>query len=266
MKKKVETATPSTRPMWSGRISIGLVNVPVKLYTMIHEQAFSFRLLHKDDGQPLKYERVCVRDEKVVKWGDVVRGYEVRKNEFVVFEKDEIESARPDSDERIRVDRFIDYLSMDPIYFEKSYILTPDKSEDAYSLLLEALRRLGKAGVGRVTMRTKEYPCLIYAYKGALILTTLHYSYEVVDPGDMEEIVKFKEPGKAELDMAIKIISNLSGEFDISLYRDGFREKIEALIKKKVSGETIVAEEPKKEEVKELMAALQETVRQLKKK
>jgi DNA end-binding protein Ku len=263
MAKVTEKAKPSTRPIWRGRISIGLVNVPVKVFAMIHEQAFSFRLLHKKDGHPLKYERVCVKDNKVVEWSDVVKGYEVRKNEFVLLKKDELESIRPESDERIRIDKFIEYLTIDPVYFEKSYILVPDKSADAYSLLLTAFRNLGKAGIGTITLRTKEYPSLIHVYKDALVLTTLRYAYEVVDPGDMEELKGLKEPKREELEMAVKIINNLSGEFDISSYRDTYVEKVEKLIEKKMKGETIVAEAPKKEEVKELMVALQETVQKL---
>lgn len=263
---RVKSAKPSSRPIWTGMISIGLVNVPVKLYSMIQSQGFSFRLLHKEDGQPLKYERVCVKDEKVVSWDDVVKGYEVRKNEFIVIEKEELDSIRPESDERIRIDKFIDYLSIDPVYFEKSYILVPDKSDDAYSLLLTSFQSLGKAGVGKVTLRTKEYPSLIHAYKDALVLTTLRYAYEVVDPHDVEELKGLKEPKKSELSMALKIIENLSGEFDISEYRDTYLERVEKLIQKKMKGETVRAEAPKKEEVKELMVALEETIKQLGKK
>jgi DNA end-binding protein Ku len=266
MIKNLEKASPPSRPMWKGRISIGLVNVPVKIYSMIHDQAFSFRLLHREDGHPLKYERVCVKDNKVVDWKDVVKGYEVRKNEFAVFEKEEFEAIKPESDERIRIDKFIDYLTIDPVYFNSSYILAPDKSEDAYGLLLNAFENLGKAGIGKITLRTKEYPSLIHVWKGALVLTTLRYAYEVVDPRDMEELSDIKKPSKEELDMAVKIIQNLSGEFDISEYHDTYREKVEELIEKKMKGETVVAETPKKEEVKELMAALEETVKQLKRK
>jgi DNA end-binding protein Ku len=250
MIKNLEKASPPSRPMWKGRISIGLVNVPVKIYSMIHDQAFSFRLLHREDGHPLKYERVCVKDNKVVDWKDVVKGYEVRKNEFAVFEKEEFEAIKPESDERIRIDKFIDYLTIDPVYFNSSYIF----------------ETLGKAGIGKITLRTKEYPSLIHVWKGALVLTTLRYAYEVVDPRDMEELSDIKKPSKEELDMAVKIIQNLSGEFDISEYHDTYREKVEDLIEKKMKGETVVAETPKKEEVKELMAALEETVKQLKRK
>ncbi len=263
MPKEKETAKPSSRPFWSGSITIGLVNVPVKLFTMIRDQSFSFRLLHNIDGQPLKYERVCIRDNKVIDWKDTVKGYEIRKNEFIVFNKEELEAIKPETDERIRLDKFISLLSIDPVYFEKSYILVPDRSEDAYSLLMTVMQQEGKAGMGKVTIRTKEYPVVVYAYNGALILTTLHYASEVTNPIDMEELATLKAPPKKEMELAGKIIKELSGEFDITEYKDGYREKMEKLIEMKMKGEIIVAEVPKKEEVKELMVALQETIKQL---
>jgi len=141
----------------------------------------------------------------------------------------------------------------------------PDKSDDSYSLLLTAMQSMGKAGVGKITLRTKEYPVLVHPYKGALVLTTLRYAYEVADLGELEELKKLKEPKKVELDLAAKIIGDLSGEFNIGDYRDSYREKIEELIEKKMKGETIVVEKPVKEEAaKELMVALQETLKQLK--
>jgi DNA end-binding protein Ku len=125
---------------------------------------------------------------------------------------------------------------------------------------------MGKAGVGRITLRTKEYPVLVHAYKGALIMTTLRYAYEVADPSNLEELKDLKEPNKEQLAMAERIISDLSGEFNIEEYKDTYKEKIEELIDKKLKGETIVVEKPVKEEAKELMVALQETLKQLKKK
>ncbi len=263
MAKEKDTAKPSSRSIWSGSITIGLVNVPVKLYTMIRDQSFSFRLLHNLDGQPLKYKKVCIRDDKVIEWKDTVKGYEVRKNEFIVFKKEELDAVRPESDDRIRLDKFVSLLSIDPVFFEKSYILVPDRSEEAYSLLMTVIQQEGKAGMGRVTMRTKEYPAIIYPYKGALILTTLHYANEVTNPQDLEELTKLKNPAKKEMELAGKIIKELSGEFDITEYRDGYRERIEKLIQMKMKGEIFVAQVPKKEEVKELMVALQETIKQL---
>ncbi len=263
---KQTTPRIGKRPIWSGAVTIGLVNVPVKLYTMIYERGVSFRFLHKDDSQPLRYERVCTKDEKVVPWENVVKGYEVSKDRFIVFQKEELKAAKPESNRKIRIDKFIDYLSIDPIYLERPYALAPDKSEDAYSLLLTALQKMGKAGVGRITLRDKEYLALVHSYKGTLVLTTLRYAYEVADPGSLEELKALKEPSKDELDLAKKIIADLSGEFDITEYADSYTDKVEALIESKMKGETIQVERPVKEEAKELMIALQETLKQLKKK
>ncbi|HVO37184.1 MAG TPA: Ku protein [Candidatus Acidoferrum sp.] len=254
------------RPIWSGTVTIGLVNVPVKLYGMIFAKGVTFKFLHKSDNSPLRYEKVCIKEDKVVPWEEVVKGYEVRKGQFVVFSDEELKAARPESDQRIRIDKFVDYLSVDPTYFDKSYILTPDKSDDAYNLLLTALQNMGKAGVGRITMRTKEYPVLVHAYKGALVLTSLRYAYEVADPHSLEELKELKTPKKEELDLAKRIIADLSGEFDIEEYEDTYVQKIQDLLKKKMKGEIIVPEKPVKEEAKELMVALQETLKQLKEK
>jgi DNA end-binding protein Ku len=142
----------------------------------------------------------------------------------------------------------------------------PDKSGDAYGLLLQALEKMGKAGVGRITLRTKEYPALVHAYKGALVLTTMRYGYDVVDPSGFEELGELKAPKENELELARKIVNDLSGEFNISEYKDTYRSKVEDLIKKKLKGEIITVEKPPKEEVKGLMAALQETLKQLEKK
>lgn len=252
-----------SRPVWSGRISIGLVNVPVKMFTMIRDDSFSFRFVRKTDACPLKYQRVCTLDGEMVDWADVARGYEVRKGEFVVFEREELDALRPPSNTRIRIDKFVPLNSVDQIYFDKSYILTPDESEDSYSLLQAVFRDMGVAGVGSFTMRTKEYPVLIHEYRGGLLLTTLRYAYEVVDPQDIEALKGLEEPNAAELELAAKIIENLSGGFDITEYRDTFRERVEELMEKKMKGETIIVEAPKIEEVKELMAALQQTLQQL---
>jgi len=252
--------------MWTGSIVIGLINVPIKLYPMIYDRGITFHFLHKSDSAPLRYEKVCTKDNKVVPWSEVVKGYEFSKNQYVVFGKEELDAVKPESDKRIRIDKFIEYLSVDPVYFYSSYALMPDKSNDAYGLLLLSLEKLGKAGVGRITLRTKEYPALVHAYKGALVLTTMRYDYDVVDPSGFDELKELRIPKENELEIARKIITDLSGEFDISEYKDTYRIKVEELIKKKLEGEIIRVEKPPKEEVKGLMAALQETLKQLEKK
>jgi len=256
-------AEPSTRSIWSGRISIGLVNVPVKLYTMIKDQSFSFKFVRRGDACPLKYERVCTLDNDVVPWGDVGRAVEVRKGEYVVFSGEELGALRPESNRKIAIDRFVPLGQVDRVFYDTSYILAPDKSEDSYGLMLEAFKEKGMAGVGRFTLRTKEYPVIVYPYRGALIVTTLRYSDEVVDPQNVKEVKDVKEPSKEELNLALKIIENLSGDFDIKDYRDTFRDEVEKLVEKKMRGEAIKVEEPKAEEVRGLMQALQETLAQM---
>lgn len=263
--KNVSAPAPS-RSIWSGSITIGLVNVPVKLYSMVYDKGISFHFLHKTDGQPLKYVKVCTKEDKIVPWNEVIRGYEVAKNEFITFDKTELDAIKPESDKRIRISKFVDYFSVDPIYFDKTYALLPDKSKEAYSLLLKALERKNKAGAARITLRTKEYPALLHPYKGALVLTTLRYAYDVVDPQDFEQLHKLKEPDKSELDMAIKIISELSGEFDITEFEDTYMKKVEELVAQKMKGEKIIVEKAPEVEAKSLMVALRETIKQLEKK
>lgn len=248
------------RAFWSGSITIGLVNVPVSLHTMVRDHAFPFRLLHRKDGQPLRYDRVCSRDGQVVPWSDTVKGYEVRKGEFLVFEPEELKAAMPESDRKIRISRFVHSLSLDPVYFDTPYILVPDRSEEAYGLLVTALEELGSSAVGTIILRTKEYPAVVHAYHGALILTTLRHADEVTLPHAFPALSALPVPKEAELGLAKRIITELSGEFSISEFTDRYHEAILELIGKKLAGEKIVYEEPHPEEAKELMQALQETI------
>jgi DNA end-binding protein Ku len=259
------SATAPTRPIWTGSITIGLVNVPVKLYSMIYDKGIAFHFLHKVDGQPLKYVKMCTKDDKIVPWNEVARGYEVAKNEFIIFDKAELDAARPESDRRIRINKFVDYFSVDPVYFDRTYALLPDKSKDAYGLLLKALEKTNKAGAGRITLRTKEYPALLHTYKGALVITTLRYAYDVVDPKDFENLQKLESPVKAELDMAVKIVTDLSGDFDITEFEDTYQKKVQKLVAQKMKGEKITVEKPPEVEAKSLMVALRETLNQLEK-
>ena len=254
------------RPFWSGSITIGLVNVPVRLHTMVRDRSFSFRLLHREDGQPLRYDRVCTKDGRVIPWADTVKGYEVRKGEYVVFEPEELKAVMPESDRKIRIEKFVYYLSLDPIYFETPYILVPDRSEEAYNLLVTALQDNGRAAVGTITLRTKEYPVVVHVYGGGLVLTTLRHADEVTSPQAFEELTGLPAPKERELALAKRIIGELSGDFSITDYPDHYQEAVMGLIEKKLAGEKIVRIEPHPEEAKELMQALQETIATLAKK
>lgn len=252
---------PAGRPFWSGSITIGLVNVPVRLHTMVRDRSFSFRLLHRDDGQPLRYDRVCTKDGRVVPWAETVKGYEVEKGRYVVFEPDELKAIMPESDRKIRIEKFVYFLSLDPTYFETPYILVPDRSEEAYSLLVTALTELGRAAVGTITLRTKEYPVVVHVYQGGLVLTTLRHADEVTSPKTFEQLTSLPVPKDSELTLAKRIINELSGDFSIKDYPDRYQKAVMELIKKKRAGEKIVIEEPPHpEQAKELMQALQDTI------
>jgi DNA end-binding protein Ku len=262
--KESPTAKPVLgRAIWSGTLSIGLVNVSVSLHKMTVDHSFSFRLLHRQDHQPVQYERICTRDGAIVPWEETVRGYEVKKGHFVVMEKDELDHAMPESDRKIHIDKFVFYLSLDPMFFSRSYLLGPDRDPEAYHLLCAAFEKQGKAGVGRFTLRTREYPVVVHAYKGGLILTTLRYADEVLVPSAFEEFAMEKSIPKRDLDLATRIIEDLTGDFDIAEYHDRARENIEELIKKKMAGEIFVAARPKEEAPRELRSALEETLAEL---
>jgi DNA end-binding protein Ku len=251
------------RPIWSGTLSIGLVNVAVSLHKMTVDRSFSFHLLHRQDHQPLRYERICSRDGAIVPWEETVRGYEVRRGHFVVIEKDELVAAMPESDRKIHIDKFVFYLSLDPMYFARSYLLSPDRDPEAYLLLYAVFEQEGKAGVGRFTLRTREYPVVIHAYQGGLVLTMLRYADEVLSPSSFPEFSAGKTPAKRDMELAIRIIGDLSGDFAISDYHDHARDNIEELIRNKMKGEVFVVEKPKEAEPGELRAALEETLARL---
>jgi DNA end-binding protein Ku len=231
---------------------------------MVRDHAVSFRLLHRKDGQPIVYRRTCASEEKEVPWEDIVRGYEVSKGEYIVIGRDELEAVRPESDRRIRIDRFINVLEVEPVYFDRTYLLVPDGPPEPYALLMAAFRKKGRAGIGRITLRTREYPALVREYRDALVLTTLHYPDEVTDPAAVGELSSIPAPGRKELALAERIIDDLTGELDLAEYHDTYRERIEELIRKKMKGETVHIERPKAAEVRELMSALEDTLAQLK--
>jgi len=265
MNEEEQEAGPRPRrAFWTGSISIGLVNVPVRLVVMVREHTVPFHLLHRSDGQPIEYKRICQKEKTQVPWVDIVRGYEVREGEFILIERDELDAVKPESDRKIRIDRFINVLAIDPVFYDRSYILVPDGSPDAYALMTEVFRKKGRAGIGKITLRTREYPAIVREYRDALVLITLHYPDEITDPAKIEAIASVPAPGQKELAIAEKIIDDLSGDLDLDLYHDTYRDRIDELIRKKMAGETVHVEKPKAEEARELMSALEETLAQLK--
>jgi len=258
---------PSSLPRttWSGSLRIGLVNIPVKALSLTREMRISFRMLHKSCKTPISFKRFCQEGEEV-SLADIVYGYPLEKNRYVVLEKKEIDSARPESGNTILLDRFVNFFEVDPHHFDHTYLLRPDRSEDAYSLLRSAMEKTGLAGLGKITFRSKERPVLVHYYRDAVVATTLRYLDEVMDPRIFPALQDLSNPGERELDLAVQIMKGLSGELDLRGYRDQYKERIDALVKSKMAGAAILPEKKRaKPAAKSLMDALRLTAESLKK-
>jgi DNA end-binding protein Ku len=242
-------------------LSFGLVNVPVKVYPATEPRAVSFRELHDECKTPLVHKRWCPADNEEVAWEHVAKGFEVGKDSYVVLSMEDLEAARLKTTSTIDIVEFVDKNEIDPIYFEKPYYLTPRKGgEKAYWLLKDALASTNTAAVARFVIREKEYLCAVFSYKNCMLLTTLHFEYELRDTADIEELKKKEEYNKEEENLAIRLISSKSTKFDISKFKDRYAEAIKAIVKDKLAGKKIVMPKERIEKAKELMEALKASV------
>ncbi|MEN1928052.1 Ku protein [Luteimonas sp. MJ250] len=233
------------RPIWTGTLSFGLLNVPVSLMSGERRVDLSFRMLDSRDNHPVRYERVNAETGEEVPWKDVVKAFEYDKGSYVVLEKDDIRSAASESHETVEVENFIDATDIPPQFFEKPYILVPaKKAEKGYVLLRETLRDTGKAGIARVVVRTREYLCAVLPQGDALILMLLRYPQEIVDPADHRlpegNTGDYRITDK-ELEMAKQLIESMSGDWDPSGYKDEFRERLEKVIRDRMKSQGVVA-------------------------
>lgn len=252
------------KAVWSGSIAFGLVNIPINIYPATEITALGFRLLHKKDNTPIEYKRFCPKDKKEVAWNDIVRGLEIKKGEFYVFTKEELDKIKPKKTESIEITEFVDSHQIDPIYFNKHYFVSPTSSkEKAYFLFNEVLRDSAKVAIGRFVMRDKEYVCAIESYKNGMLLTTLNYAYEIRDIKEIRELAEKPKLEKEEVELAKKIISRLySEEFEISKFKDTFAEELKEALKKKAKGiEIKEVKKPAKTKERGLMEALKASVK-----
>ena len=264
--KASEASPPSVLPRttWSGSLRIGLVNIPVKALSLIRDRRISFRMLHKSCKTPISFKRICQEGEEV-SLADIIYGYPLDKSRYVLLEKKEIDSARPDSKNTILLDRFVNFFEIDPHYFDTTYLLLPDRSEEAYSLMRAIMEKTGRAGLGKITFRSKERLVLVHYYRGAIVATTLRYDGEIMDPHIFPALQDLAPPGEKELALAAQIIESLSGELDLTGYKDQYLEKIEALVKSKMEGTVIIPEKKRaRPAAKSLMEALRQTAESLK--
>jgi DNA end-binding protein Ku len=251
------------RSLWSGAISFGLVNVPVKMLTAVRPQDVRFNQLHAKDNSRINQKRFCAEEGVEIPFDEIVKGYEVRPGTYVVIEPEELDNLDPVATHTIDILEFVDLDQIDPVYFDHPYYLVPDsRAEKAYALLAQSLERTGKVGIAKFVMRTKEYLAAIRSTQGALVISTLLYGDEVVPLETLETPGLETELSERELKMAEALIESLTEKFDPDKHEDTYREKVMELIRQKDEGEEIVvhsqAEEPTK--VEDLMAALEASV------
>ena len=256
------------RAIWSGSISFGLLNVPVKLYSAVSKQTVRFRELREGDSSRVKHKRVAESDGKEVPYEKIVKGYEYAPDQYVVLSRDELSELDPKRTRAIEIQDFVDLDDIDPIYFEQPYYLGPDKgAERAYALLVQAMQEARKVAIARFVLRNKEHLAAIRPMDDVLTLTTMRFHDEVSSPQDLDgevfEEAKPKKPEKRELEMAKQLIESLTSDFEPNKYRDEYREELLDLLERKAEGKEVVSapsEEPKPTKAPDLMAALEESL------
>ena len=245
------------RSIWNGTITFGLVNVPVKLYTATESKTVHFREVHARDGAKIEHRRICPKDEREVDWDNIVRGFEVEPERYVVLDKDEIKAAAGDRGKVVHITEFVDVHAIDPVFFEKTYFAGSRDDADPYRLLHEALRKTGRAGIGRFTFHDREYLAAIRALDDVIALHTLRFHDELVAVDELELPAPGKGPSKAEVDMAKRLVSAHESPFEPGEFEDTYREAVLDLIRRKAKGEEIdLAEQEEPAHGDDLLAAL----------
>jgi DNA end-binding protein Ku len=227
------------RALWKGSISFGLVNIPVKMYTASHEREFKFVMLHKKDMSEIRYAKICKQEEKEVPWDEIVKGYEYKPGEFVVLTEEDFEKVNLEKSKSIEILHFINEDEIDTIYYSKPYFLEPDKNaENAYLLLLEALRKSKKVGIAKFVLHNREHLAVIKPYENVIILNELRYHEEIVQPKELNVPTQAKVSPQ-ELNIAIKLIDHLTAAFKPKEYTDTYTDEIKEMIAKKAKGKKI---------------------------
>jgi DNA end-binding protein Ku len=257
------------RAIWTGAISFGLVSVPVKLYAAVAAKGVHFHQLHATDGVRIQQKRICPADGEEVAFSDIVKGYEIAPDRYVVIEPEELASLQPKRARTIEIEDFVALAEIDPIYFDHPYYLVPDeRGVKPYRLLLEAMRETERVALGRLVLRAKEHLVAIRASAEVLTLETMVFADEIVSPDRFAELDGEVKTSDREVAIAKQLIESLSGPFEPERYHDEYREQVLALIDRKASGEEIVLQPQAAEEKvdgADLMSALQASLEEVKK-
>jgi DNA end-binding protein Ku len=254
------------RPVWSGTISFGLVSVPVRLFTAVRSQDLRFRQINVRTHAPVKQRRVDADTGEEVPYDDIVKGWETPDGGYVLVDPDELSRLDPDASDLIDILDFVDLEEIDPIYFRQPYYLGPasDAAAKPYRLLTDAMERKGKVAIAKLVMRNKEHLAAIRAAKGVLVLSTMHFADEVLDPAESVEPERLEkaEPRSREVEMAEQLIESLATDFDPTAYRDEHRERVTEFLHAKAEGEEVELAERSRDtgEVVDLVAALEQSL------
>src|SRR5271169_7037802 len=252
--------------VWSGYLTFGLISMPVKLFSGARSSGISFNMLHRDDLSRLKQQYVCLADGKVVDRSEIVKGYEYRKDEYVVIEPEEIKKIEPKTAKTMEILEFVKTSEVDPVFFESSYYMVPDEAgRRPYALLTKAMEESEYVAIAKLTMHNREYTVFLRPHDGGMMLHTMYYKEEV------REVEGFGAPDvelkDAEVKVAHQLIEALADDWDPEKYHDSFQDNLKKLIETKLEGGTVQAvEQPKKlVPVVDLMAALKESLENAKK-
>src|SRR3954467_2816036 len=248
----------AARSIWNGTVTFGLVNVPVKLFTATDNKSVSFHEVHARDGAKIEHRRICPKEEKEVPYDEVVKGYEVSDGKFVVLEKDEVKAAAGDRGKVVALEEFVDATAIDPVYFDRSYYVGAGDDKDAYRLLHEALRRSGRAGIGRFTFHDREYLVAVRALDDAIALHTMRFHDELVTADDLDIPAGGRDGVQREVQMAGKLVGSLEEPFKPESYEDTYGESVLDLVKRKAAGKEIdlaAQEEPEHDDLGAALAA-----------
>jgi DNA end-binding protein Ku len=226
------------RAIWTGSISFGLVNVPVRLYSAIAEHKLHFRLVHEPDQSPIGYLKICKLEDKPVPDEEVVKAFEFKRGDYVLMEDEDFEAARVEGYRTIEITDFVPYEQVDPIYFARTYYIGPEKGgEKVYSLLLRALEHSGLAGISKFVMRDRQYLGALRVRKGVITLEQMYFADEI---RPLDEIRPPKtKVSKEELEMAEQLIDNFAGDFRPKKYKDTYRDALCAIIRTKRAGKEV---------------------------
>jgi DNA end-binding protein Ku len=252
------------RAIWSGAISFGLVNIPVKLYSAVSRKTVRFHQIDAESGARVRQKRVGADGEEVA-YEQIVKGYEIGPDRYVTITPEELESLEPQKTRTIDIEDFVDLEDIDPMFYDHPYYLAPDTgAAKAYRLLVDAMEESGKVAIARVVLRSKEHLVAIRPRSGVLAMETMLFADEVISPDSLDELSGDGEVATSdrELTMAKQLIDSLTSEFEPEKYRDEYRERVLDLIERKAQGETVVIEAPDEAPAKvpDLMAALEASI------